>query len=134
MSPAEELRKAALTLRETAAKATRGPWCCYPTVGRDLELDEGNAYTVSRGYCDREDGNCEPDCGADVIHTGGMGCQEDTLKADDAAWITVAHPGLGEPLARWLDLYVGAYEVGTIDLPGTVQALAVARVINGGAQ
>jgi hypothetical protein len=146
MSAVEELRAAAKMLHETAAKATRGPWCCYPTVGRDHDLDEDNAYTVSKGYCGKEDsgGECEPDCGADVVHTGGMGCQEDTLKGDDAVWISLMHPGMAEPLATWLESVAAATErpvspnracvksvaCDTYGIDSTA-ALQVARVING---
>jgi hypothetical protein len=140
VTPAEELRAAATKLRETAAKATRGPWIYYPTVSRrDLDGDE-QPFTVSRGYCKKEMGSdpCEADCGADVAKAGGMGCEEDVLSGDNAAWISLVNPLLAEPLAMLLEDQAAMYEhylLRGADVAERIvwRGLGAARVINGGA-
>jgi hypothetical protein len=135
-TPAEEMRAAATKLRETAKKATRGPWVYYPTVSQDLDVYD-RSFTVSRGDCKKENNGeeCEPDCGANVVKTGAMGCSEDWLAVDDAAWIALMHPGVAEPLARWLESSAHhAAKVTSFREQMRIAdpfAIAVARVING---
>jgi hypothetical protein len=74
VTAAETLRAAAKLLRETAAKATPGPW---ENAEDDLWIG-GNIW----GY---------------VIH------KEETFVGDDPAWIALAHPGLAGPLADFLE-------------------------------
>lgn len=56
------------------------------------------------------------------------------LIREDEEWIALMTPELAEPFAKLLDLYAAAYEAEAINLPGTMHALAVARLINGGAR
>ena len=102
---AEELRTAATRLREVAAEATGGPW----ENGEDDHLWIGGSVW---GYSVRKKGE---------------------FLAGDPAWIALVHPGLAEPLASLLEVSAAAYEANAINLPGTAQMLAIARVINGGA-
>jgi hypothetical protein len=126
-TPAEQLREAAQMLRDTASDATRGPWVHHRTITRDDENDF--AWTVCRTICDGGSGGCEPDCGADVLTTGAEGCEEDNVTEADASWIALVHPGLAEPLAAWLESAANRAPTEV-----TYRALAVARVLNGGAR
>jgi hypothetical protein len=54
-----------------------------------------------------------------------------SLDGADVAWIALAHPGLAEPLAAWLDDAAWTWDV--VRLAERRHLLAVARVINGGA-
>jgi hypothetical protein len=136
-TPAEELREAAQMLRDTASGATRGPWVHHPTVNRDLEDDF--AWTICRTICEGTGDGCDPDCGQNVLTTGAEGCEEDNVTMFDAAWIALTHPGLAEPLAVWLEDAARQYDDFAKEYVADVAervvwyALAVARVINGGA-
>lgn len=102
-TPAEELRDAAKALRDTAAKATRGPWVFFQTITRN-DLDEDMAWTVCRPVCEKANGSeCDPDCGADVLQTGAEGCEHDYIAQGDVVWMTLVHPGLAEPFADMLE-------------------------------
>jgi hypothetical protein len=129
MTPAEELRAAATKLRETASKATPGPW----------EIRDGNK--VSSNVVSREDM---------VIDGGGW---TDGTKAvvygaaltADAVWIALASPALAEPLAAWLEGITARHNLSPDfddrdeciwcaepwPCPDLRDALAVARAING---
>jgi hypothetical protein len=146
MTPAEELRAAATTLRETAAKATEGPWkaspvwsprshCRSAVYSYAHRTGTAESIVVASGLKDRAGGIAEP---------------------GNAVWIALAHPGLAEPLAAWLESAAllarthktdPAYEAENSfrwclecnneeceALQHIDKALAVARVINGGAQ
>lgn len=108
MSPAEELRAAAATLRQTAAKAQAGPWGVEST-GRTWAV---LSYSTS-GFV------------ADL----GRKDVPDTLL--DGEWIALANPALAEPLAAWLDR---AADHECLESPVACRdanrALDVARVIN----
>jgi len=133
-TPAEELRAAVKLLREVADGTTRGPWVCHPTITRDDENDY--AWTICRTICEGTGDGCEPDCGANVLTTGAEGCEEDNVSGADAAWIALAHPALAEPLAEWLEDTAGDFEAEhrtEPEMSNEFHALAVARVINGGA-
>ena len=129
-TPAEELRSAATTLRQTAAEATRGPWVFYPTITRLDDNDQ--AWTICRPYCEKEGTEeCEPDCGRDVLKTGAEHCEDDHVDQADAVWMTLMHPGLAEPLAAWLEHVAEVWAFSKRS--EREHALAVARALNGGA-
>ncbi|WP_431897863.1 hypothetical protein [Nonomuraea sp. bgisy101] len=106
INPVEELGTAAAKLRHTAAEAHGGPWA---------RCDVGVAVIS-----------------ADV-QLYGAPCIADRLYEPDADWITLAHPGLAEPLAAWLDDHASdhsTYDCGWDD--SECPALSLAREINGG--
>lgn len=112
MTPAEEMRAAATKLRETAKNAPRGPW----EFVQDL-------------YWDR-DAIVSPEAlGWDAlvldVHNDSEG--------PAARWAALAHPGLAEPLAEWLEHLAEILdETKDVHMRSNVQhALAVARIING---
>ena len=86
MSPAEELRAAATLLRETASKATPGPWTVHTIagIGRTVNDPEGSlSIPVGTSW----------------------------VSADDGAWIALMSPAVAEPLAAVLDDQAATYEV-----------------------
>lgn len=90
---AQELKTAATRLRDTATKATPGPW---HTVG--LPWNHGIPYVIA--------GHHDPHVGAfiaDVDHIGDDPGETERDQAADAAWIALANPALAEPLADLLD-------------------------------
>lgn len=123
MTPAEELRAAAAKLRETAGTATDGPW----------QLD--GPYWWHSGDCTHVVTDAR-----DRMSVAVMPQREDAPHRDaNAAWIALAHPGLAEPLAKWLEREAKYAEraagrgSGFLSEPDR-EALAVARAILGGAQ
>jgi hypothetical protein len=110
-TPAEELRAAATKLRETAEKATPGPW------GAPEHDSSVVAWRVGPGGFDDD---------FDYVI-------DQTLdRAEDADWIALAHPGLAEPLAEWLEMEAHMAERRGLSAEGnTFHALKVARAING---
>lgn len=128
MTPAEELRTAAKTLREAIKNATPGPWQANDDFGVVAlrttwphGFDDAYEWVIDDG----------------VLENGG-----------DAAWIGLIHPGLAEPLGAWLEAEADGWdavetikaEMGPkgvkVSLPWSTheQALKVARAINGGAR
>ncbi|WP_329520537.1 hypothetical protein [Spirillospora sp. NBC_01491] len=128
MTPVDELRAAATRLRETAAKATPGPW---KTKGFGefgwLVVDANPAGRFSVETEDNEHGRA------------------------DAVWIALASPVLAEPLADWLEQcandLAGAERTAAkwpgdfsdpldiCDEPDSVRrALTLARAVNRGAK
>lgn len=135
MIPAETMREAAKLLRETAADATPGRWIYYPTPSR-RHLDDHEAWTIGLGYCDKPDGaDCMPDCGEDVVRTGGQGCAEDFVSAENAAWISLASPVIAEPLTAWLEWAAREIDRNQYRAPrhryDPAEALDVARAVLG---
>jgi hypothetical protein len=134
-SPADELRAAATKLRETASKATPGPW---HTVG--LPWNHETPYVVA--------GHPDPHVGkfvAEVEQVFGDLDEDDRDHAPDAAWVALANPALAEPLAIVLEdaaeLYEWALERCHPELREQLEPrvrvqveneLAVARALNGG--
>lgn len=92
MTPADELRQAAATLRELAAKATPGPWRYNPEKyyrePKTLRFEEA----VFAGPA-----------GMDATTIALTGETDDPQGMSDAAWIATMSPAVAEPLARWLD-------------------------------
>ena len=110
--PAAELRAAANLLRESALNARRvlpEPWTISrgPTDGGGVIYAE-NGWIVADRSCD------EP---GDSV---------------DLPYIALMHPGVGEPLAAWLDSTADYYRPGTTHPTHVVRALAVARALLGG--
>lgn len=109
-APTEELRAAARLLRETASKATPGPW---KTKGFGdfgwLVVDADPAGRFSVETEDNEHGRA------------------------DAAWIALVSPAVADPLAAWLESV--AHELSTAHPDWhpylTRHALPVARLILG---
>jgi hypothetical protein len=113
-NPAAQLRAAAQLLRERATAATPGPW--------QARGDYSDAI-----YSDTSEGI------VDVIAGGKWGGEASVFDNEhDATWIAMMHPGVGEPLAAWLDA-TAAYCTVSITYPThVVRALAVARALLGG--
>lgn len=127
---AEELRKAAETLRERAKAATPGPW--------GFTDSEAAASLVNI-----------PDDGMVVLYQGDTPvalCADEFYENDpgepapfnDAQWIATMHPGVGLAIAEWLDLMAWQHEtfgqnMSDFLLNHSTHAVAVARLINGGA-
>lgn len=86
MTPADELRQAAETLRERAAKATPGPW----------KYDERFGYIDSNG-----DGNR-------VVQYRG-------IETGDGDWIATLSPAVAEPLAALLEAIDNDQFYATVD-------------------
>jgi len=134
VTPAEELRAFAKLLRDTAAKATTGPWDVADgtTVGIGIETHSRGHYSYDLIVAEvTEQGERENDVWA-------RGPRGESLKPGtpeaDAAWIALASPALGEPLAVLIDdLADFAGEVTTEPPAGHIvgSALAVARALNG---
>lgn len=117
MTPAEELRAAAARLRAAAA-----PW-----IAQTKELPSGGRWYARGDLADALD-----------THVGTP------YPDSDERWIVLASPALAEPLAAWLEDAMwlaeecanaqaglnGGHEVTAHR--GIPQALATARVINGG--
>jgi hypothetical protein len=115
---AEELRAAAAKLRKTAKNATPGRWTA------EHQSWAGDNAVLSYAT----NGHAVAVCGEEVKGA-------DHPASADAAWIALAHPGLAEPLAAWLES--AAKHAGKVVDPANQaiiadqDALAVARVING---
>jgi putative intracellular protease/amidase len=116
-SPAAELRAAAQLLRERAAATTAGDWRAMPDV-----LIGGWAVAASP--------------------TSDEGPYFGTFIGEgDARWIALMHPGVGEPLADWLERQAATWStsvpVHDTCTPATctaTAALAVARALLGTAR
>lgn len=94
-APAELLRAAAVLLRDRAAKATPGPWNYCRIDGRGDAPEKAEIFGGPRdehGYLDG-------------YVAGWVEEDEDgqRLSHEDGAWLEAVHPGLGEPLAAWLE-------------------------------
>lgn len=117
MTPAEELRAAAKKVRETASKATPGPWTFTP----DLYWDRGAITSTSpdvRGW----------DMLAMDVHS--------ELEHANARWSALASPALAEPLAARLEEAARQCDLNEYRAPrhrfDPASDLAIARVLNGG--
>jgi hypothetical protein len=105
---ADELRRAAATLRERANAAQPGPW------------ESGERCVWS--HADIPDGVVVGDA------AGGGGVYYDA----DGAYIATVHPGVGLALADWLDHYASVLQQ-QHPIAFADDAIALARLINGGA-
>lgn len=130
-TPATELCAAAAKLRAVAEIATGGPWEIRPgnNVSSNIAASavEGGGWMVidGGGWSEEVDGKLKA-----VVYGAALNA--------DAAWITLMHPGMAEPLAKWLEDAARGYEGFAEDHGHDVaervvwHALAVARVVNGG--
>lgn len=114
-TPADEISQAAATLRETAVKATEGPWEVRP--GNDVSSNVGREDGLII------DGGAYADSTVSVVYGAALHA--------DAAWIALMHPGVAEPLAAWLESWDG------FNIPESAphsddweHALKVSRAIN----
>ncbi|RKT85616.1 hypothetical protein SAMN05421805_12781 [Saccharopolyspora antimicrobica] len=109
--PEVELRQAAATLRELAAKATPGPWRYNPEKyyrePETLRFEEA-VFAGPAG-----------EAATTVALTGEV---DDPQSMTDARWIATMSPVMAEPLAAWLE-----WEALAMRLP---YALDIARRIN----
>ncbi|WP_329521225.1 hypothetical protein [Spirillospora sp. NBC_01491] len=103
-APAEALRAAAKSLRETASKATPGPWTVsrIPGVGGSVD-DPTLSLSIAVGTRWTSYG--------------------------DGKWVALANPALAEPLAAWLGHVAETWAF--CKATQRDQALAVARALNG---
>ncbi|WP_030304177.1 hypothetical protein [Streptomyces katrae] len=133
MTPAEELRAAAETLRQLAADATAGPWRQHDT---HLDLG-GHTATV---LTDRDDIN-QTELVAWVPTWSHQPWDTARNAWNNAAYMAAMHPGVGAALATLLERqakqaaeieqYLGdQFQEGALD-QDMHDALAVARAING---
>lgn len=110
MTPAEELRQAATTVRKLAADATQGPW--KATVqGEIISLSRRGPY--------------------------GPAGVSPWVADEDAQWIAAMSPDIAEPLADLLETFVpvgdpptDVYGVPGYRPTGFYEALDIARAIN----
>jgi hypothetical protein len=114
-TPVTELRQAAAKLRQTAAKATPGPW-------EDHSTGDGPWPVLVAGGPVPGD----PAGYRDTVIKVHESVREDILAVADAAWIALAGPQIAEPLADLLEAFALVAPVLNTD-----KALAIARAING---
>lgn len=122
-TPAEQLRAAATRLRERAA-AIAAP---EPVNSEPWHTDE----CAEAGY-----GNCPCIVAQGRIHRGTdhevpARYIADAETPEIAAWIALMHPGVGEPLAAWLEGIAATWD--GVSRNHREAALAVARAVLGGA-
>lgn len=114
MTPADELRAAAETLRSLTGDATDGPW---------------TSEDPNRAWGDDNDHRLIG--GGKILAT----FNSDYNGPLNALYAATMHPGVGTALAKWLDSWVGIDFSEHAAMPGDLaHALAVARAINGGQQ
>lgn len=128
MTPVEELRAAAAKLRKRGGEATPGPW------DRPLNIRYKNVVAAAKPDDEQGkylDGRPEQ-VGVVMLNTWSDGTFMRKRGGRDLEWIALAHPGLAEPLAAWLESWDGIdfTEDGAM-LDDLQYALRIARVING---
>lgn len=106
MIPAEELRSAAAKLRETAAKATPGPWEHVSTdddgirplwvIGPPEDPEDGWTCREVVYFTDEMAGLL-----ADVTEPEGI------MSRADLDWMALMGPTVAHPLATWLESFDG---------------------------
>lgn len=135
LSPADELRSAAQTLRRLAAEATPAPWTWKRWHSDDCraDCDDPSCFLLIVGSPHGLVGDADVD--RDVfaversVHERGE---------SDAAYIAAMHPGVGAALADWLETAATYADKWPADhmanSPFRQGGLAVARAINGSEQ
>lgn len=93
-APAEQLRAAAAKIRETAAKATPGPWV-------DMSTEEDSIYP--RWIMGPPTVPDDPWSFTEPIKVTGDLVDHEIVSREDTAWIALMSPALAEPLAAWLE-------------------------------
>ncbi len=140
MTPADELRTAAQTLRKLADDATPGPWV-RPLNTRykstvSAPLPEGERGSWLDGI-DPTTGKRER-CTVAMVPTWSNGRHSRQRGGRDLEYIAAMHPGVGTALADWLTVEAETWAGDEVHSRCTPQsctldaALAVARAINGG--
>jgi hypothetical protein len=114
MTPADELRTAAQTLRKLADDATPGPWV-RPLNTRykstvSAPLPEGERGSWLDGI-DPTTGKRER-CTVATVPTWSNGRHSRQRGGRDLEYIAALHPGVGTALADWLDQAAHHYECG----------------------
>lgn len=132
MTPTDELRTAAATLRKLAVDATPGPWH-RPLNTRYKATVTGPLPEGERGNwidgIDPETGQREQ-CTVATVPTRSNGKHSRQRGGRDLEYIAAMHPTVGLALANWLDSAAeDAEQIGPDH-----RAVAVARAINGGEQ
>jgi hypothetical protein len=125
---ADQLKRAATKLRESARFAAKGPWTCSPVWSPDSHATSAvysNAYPT---------GTVE----SEVVGSARKGRRNGGIRnPHNAVWIALMQPALAEPLAAWLDQAATAYDnlVATNCGPAAEliysEAMGVARTILG---
>ena len=113
-------------LRETASKATDGPWSASPVWS---PRSHATSAVYSRAHPTGTHAS-------EVIPSMRATSKRPLVRPGDAAWIALASPALAEPLAVWLETCANdlADARHYIDEPNSCgHALAVARAITGSA-
>lgn len=106
---AAELRKAAQKLRAAAVPTTQGPWMHNPING--IHTKSGTCVATTARH-------------------------DDVARRADAAYIALMHSGVGLEIAEWLEVAAAGLDGRGVTArvkPAERQAIAVARLINGGA-
>lgn len=137
MTPADELRTAAATIRKLAADATPGPWQ-RPLNTRYKATVTGALPEGERGsWIDGTDPTTgeREQCTVAMIPTWSNGRHSRQRGGRDLEYIAAMHPAVGEAVAELLDTTAEYVAQDAVAHPThLVRALAVARAINGGEQ
>jgi hypothetical protein len=123
-TPAEELRAAATKLRETASKATPGPWRVGggTSIGVGIEPHSRGSFAYDAIVAEA---TSEEDRENDVETAFGWDrVVEVGTPAADAEWIALASPALAEPLADLLDSIAAEWDKPPCDAPETCNRCA----------
>lgn len=125
---ADDLRRAAQKLRETAATATPGPWE-HVSTGDDGPFPLwviGPPTDPDNGWTSREVVRLTEDM-TDALKD--VADPEEIVARADLDWIALASPSLAEPIAAWLDRVAQWWP--TYGSGDREAAIAVARAILG---
>lgn len=119
MTPAETLRAAAAKVRDTASRATPGPWQIDPEFSDMVTSQEPNW-------------NGNPTVIASDLHDG-----EVSGDWNNVAWVALASPEIAKHIADWLDAEADAWPAAPVHTSTWTTsrrrraALALARDITG---
>ena len=132
-APVEELRSAAVLLRQRATDATKGPWTMADLTGPGVTTREWHVLGP------------EVDLVTPIpVETHTDDPREYARAEADVTYVATVHPLVGLALADLLDRFASMYETGAwvaaefrvehsaIQSPVEPQALALARLILGG--
>lgn len=121
MSPADELRAAATLLRETANKATPGPWSASPVWSPRSQATSA-VYSLAHPTGTHA---------SEVVPSMLATPKRPLVRPGDAAWIALMSPAVAEPLAAWLDFLALLIDGDHAAPDGYAHALDFARAITG---
>lgn len=136
MTPADELKAAAATIRKLADDATPGPWIrplntrYKATVTGPLPEGERGAWIDG---IDPTTGEREQ-CTVAMVPTWSNGRHSRQRGGRDLEYIAAMHPGVGGLLAEVFDAWarMGDLDPDLLNRIGGPETLAAARAINGG--